>query len=270
MTEQKERIEFVPAFPIDMIVVETELLRSLMREPQFEELRASIREHGVLIPIQLARDGESYRLVAGLRRLRACLSLGLPVIPALVSEMEKSEELWAKFAENRVRDPLSALDEGLYIVERMNATGETQSQIAAILGVSEGWVSQRVAVLRWPREIQESLAKGLLSFGVARELAAIDDLRLRRHYLRFAELDGCSVRQASDWRRKAARSVGTLVSSVPCDSQSEQKDAETGFQEKCFLCEKGISFAGGKYIRLCDRCEDRLREVLEGASEGKG
>src|SRR5688572_7992010 len=51
-----------------------------------QELADSIREHGVLQPLVVSQEGDSYVLIAGERRWRAAQLAGLRTVPALVRE----------------------------------------------------------------------------------------------------------------------------------------------------------------------------------------
>lgn len=264
---EKRKVRFMAELPVDLIRVEDKPLRTLMTDAGMEELRRSIREHGVLVPISVVTAGAEFRLVAGLRRVMACRALGLATIPALVEGMSESEISWARFAENRIREEVSPLDEGLYIVERLNREGVTQADIAAELDVSEGWVSQRVGILRWPPEVQDALGRRGISFGVARELAGIPDLGRRKHFLRFAELGGCSVRQAAEWRRQAARASALQGEVGGTEAQPEGEGGEGLVEEGCFICERQIGLAGGRYLMVCESCLERLDKRIAAPAE---
>src|SRR5690349_3589121 len=49
-------------------------------------LAASIRDHGILQPLVVVREGAGYRLVAGERRLRAARLAGLERVPVVLRE----------------------------------------------------------------------------------------------------------------------------------------------------------------------------------------
>ncbi|HVA33520.1 MAG TPA: ParB/RepB/Spo0J family partition protein, partial [Candidatus Baltobacteraceae bacterium] len=49
-----------------------------------DDLKASIAEYGVLVPIIVRRRGDAFELIAGERRWRACAALQKATIPALV------------------------------------------------------------------------------------------------------------------------------------------------------------------------------------------
>ena len=65
--------------------------RKRFDEVKLEELAASIREHGVVEPILVRRDGAGYRIVAGERRWRAAQRAGLREVPAILREASDRE-----------------------------------------------------------------------------------------------------------------------------------------------------------------------------------
>ena len=71
-----------------------------------EELRDSIRAHGVLQPIVVRRAADGYELIAGERRWRAARLAGLERIPATVKDASDEVMLELALVENlqRVRN----------------------------------------------------------------------------------------------------------------------------------------------------------------------
>jgi hypothetical protein len=55
----------------------------------FERFEHSIREFGVLEPLLVGRSGAHYRVIAGMRRLRAAHKLGLGTVPCLVHDVDE-------------------------------------------------------------------------------------------------------------------------------------------------------------------------------------
>ena len=80
--------------PVGEIIINPAQPRVFFDESRLNELIESIREHGVIQPVivrPLADKG--YQLIAGERRMRACIQLGMQQIPALVrvaSDLEAS------------------------------------------------------------------------------------------------------------------------------------------------------------------------------------
>jgi ParB/Sulfiredoxin domain len=57
----------------------------------FERFEHSIREFGVLEPLLVGRSGAQYRVIAGMRRLRAAHKLGLGTVPCLVHDVDEEK-----------------------------------------------------------------------------------------------------------------------------------------------------------------------------------
>ena len=72
-----------------------------------EELAESIREHGLLQPIVVARRDNGYMIVAGERRYRAHRIIGSTTIRAIISEGDAARIDEAALIENIQREDLS-------------------------------------------------------------------------------------------------------------------------------------------------------------------
>jgi ParB family chromosome partitioning protein len=114
----------------------------------FEDLVASIKEKGILVPV-LARALKqlplTWEVIAGNRRLAAVKKLGIETIPAQIVEMTDSEAREAQIVENLQRQDIHPLEEGeLYrkLIEELK--GAKVSSIAIRVGKSESYIKQRL------------------------------------------------------------------------------------------------------------------------------
>src|ERR1700684_3421921 len=88
--------------------------RSHFDEESMSSLAASIREVGLLQPVlvrEVEGEEESYELIAGERRWRACRRAGLQTIPVLVQVADDVASLEQALGENLHRGALDALAE---------------------------------------------------------------------------------------------------------------------------------------------------------------
>jgi hypothetical protein len=84
------------------------------------ELAATIRVHGVLVPIRLARSDDRYVVEEGHRRSLATLLAGLDRLPAVVAESASELLLAARqFVANDQRADLSALEKAAWLRDLM-------------------------------------------------------------------------------------------------------------------------------------------------------
>lgn len=139
-----------------------------------EELRDSIRTHGLLQPIVVRRAGQGFELVSGERRCRASRLAGLARIPAIVREsVTDAEMLELALVENVQRKDLDPLERARGFQALMDNLKLTQEQVAAKVGLKRATVANHLRLLELPSKVQEALAKGLISMGHARALLGV-------------------------------------------------------------------------------------------------
>ncbi|HYG66789.1 MAG TPA: ParB/RepB/Spo0J family partition protein, partial [Anaeromyxobacteraceae bacterium] len=114
------------ALPIEAIQRNPAQPRKKFDEAKLEELAASMREHGVVEPILVRRDGAKYRIVAGERRWRAAQRAGLKEIPAIVRELNDREAFELALIENIQRADLNAIEEAEAYQALVDEHGLTQ------------------------------------------------------------------------------------------------------------------------------------------------
>ena len=99
------------SLPVEAVERNPEQPRKRFEEKRLEELAASIREHGIVEPILVRREGAKYRILAGERRWRAAQRAGLKEVPAIVREASEREAFELALVENLQREDLNAIEE---------------------------------------------------------------------------------------------------------------------------------------------------------------
>jgi ParB family chromosome partitioning protein len=159
-----------------------------------DELRASIGELGVLVPIIVRKlAGEKYELIAGERRWRATIAAGLATIPAIVRNADDRESLEVAIIENLQRENLDPLEESMGFAHLMEAYDFTQEQVAQRVGRSRPAIANALRLLSLSDPIKALVREGKLSAGAARTLLAIPADK-RDAIARRAAAEGLSVR----------------------------------------------------------------------------
>lgn len=134
--------------PVDSIVPSKDNARHIDQKSEgFLELVNSIRAGGVKIPIHVWPDPkrkEKFEIRAGERRWRACKSLGLKEIPAIVHEgINYDAAMTLTYIENKFREDLAPLEEVAEIARCMGHLDSDAKLIAKLLGQTEQWVRLR-------------------------------------------------------------------------------------------------------------------------------
>ena len=90
-------------------------------DEDMERLIQSIDNNGVLNPVILRKNGERYELIAGHRRKRACLRLGISGIPAIVRELSRDEAVVEMVDSNLQREHILPSEKAFAYKMKMDA-----------------------------------------------------------------------------------------------------------------------------------------------------
>src|SRR4051812_39185954 len=97
--------------PIDLIDPGPMQPRTLFDPSALASLAESIKNHGVVQPIVVRRNGRRYELIAGERRWRAAGLAGLTSVPAVVRDVPDKDLLEIALIENIQREDLNPIEE---------------------------------------------------------------------------------------------------------------------------------------------------------------
>jgi ParB family chromosome partitioning protein len=140
------------------------------------ELKDSIKEKGLIQPITVRRVNSHFELIAGERRLRAAIEVGLDKLPAYVMEVETKEEmLELAIVENVQRERLNPIEQANAYQRLLKECKLTQDEIAQKIGKDRSTITNMLRLLRLPKQIQKSVEEGIISVGHARTLLALED-----------------------------------------------------------------------------------------------
>ncbi len=160
------------------------------------ELTRSIKERGLIQPVTVRRAGDGFELIAGERRVRACMEAGLERIPAYILDVEKDIELLElALIENVQRENLNPIEVARGYQRLMEECHLTQEEIAEKVGKDRTTVANFLRLLRLPEPIQQALRQRQLTMGHARALLALPSEELQITVCQEILAKGLSVRQ---------------------------------------------------------------------------
>jgi ParB family chromosome partitioning protein len=186
--------------PLSAISPNPQQPRTHFDQAKLEELTASIRIHGVILPISLEEietplsaggegPGVRYYLEDGERRWRAASMAGLTTIPATINFSRNGTGSQARIERalvaNIQREDMNPIELGHAYRELNEVYGLTQIQIAVSLGKDpqsgQAHVSNHILLTRLDPEIQNLIAQGKFNSdaAVARALLKIPDSAAR-------------------------------------------------------------------------------------------
>ncbi len=142
--------------------------RKYFDEEKLQELADSIKEHGILQPLIVNKNGDNeYELIAGERRLEASKIVGLEKVPVVIKKVDNEKKLEIALIENIQRHNLNAIEEAMAYKKLQDEFGLTQEEVAKKVGKSRSAVANTLRLLNLPIEIQRSLISGKITEGQA-------------------------------------------------------------------------------------------------------
>lgn len=149
--------------------------RQTIDEGALEELKSSIKRHGIIEPIIVRPIAHgSYELVAGERRWRAAQAIGMEEVPAIIRALSDQETIEYSLIENLQREDLNAIEEARAFTRLLGEFGYTHDQVAETVGKDRATISNTLRLLKLPDEIQAALVDGRITAGHAKALLSIE------------------------------------------------------------------------------------------------
>ncbi len=204
-TEDRDR-HMEGAVPTDSIVTNRNQPRQNFQEAGMHDLVESIRENGILQPLTVHDVGNGqYELIAGERRLRAALELGLPTVPVYVISVETDVEmLELALVENIQRENLDPIEEAEGFALLAGKHGMTQEEISKKVSKSRVAVTNSLRLLKLPPKVKDSLRAGKITAGHAKAMLGLETSTAIENLYERILRDHLSVRQTEELVRKLA------------------------------------------------------------------
>ena len=155
--------------------------RKHFNDEKLAQLAESIKQHGVVQPLIVHRDGSTYKIVAGERRWRAARIAGLQTVPVIVRELSSKQVMEIALIENIQREDLNPIEEAEAYERLISEYGMTQEEVSETVGKSRPAITNSIRLLSLQDKIKSSLISGEISSGHARALLSIDsnDVQLK-------------------------------------------------------------------------------------------
>ncbi|RYX83924.1 ParB/RepB/Spo0J family partition protein [bacterium] len=163
-------IEGAATIPRDSIYPNPNQPRKHFSEAEMANLAESIREYGVLQPLLVRYKksrltGAEYMIIGGERRWRASDGI-LDELPVIIKNVDDAEAEQLALIDNIQRVDLTPLEEAHAIRAMMEGQGLTIYQVTKAISksrgeeneVSQGWVNNRLALLRTGDDVKEVAA----------------------------------------------------------------------------------------------------------------
>ena len=214
---------------LDLIQLPPEQPRRYFDPQKMQQLVESVKEHGIIEPLLVRPWGNNYQLVAGERRYRAAVEVGLEKVPVVIRELTDEEAVQLSLIENLHREDLNPVEETegilqllaikikqnptsvVKILHRMqnevkgkvthNVMGNPEAQLVeevfAGLGLMtwESFVKNRLPLLNLPEKVMEALRSGQIAYTKAKVISSVKEPHKCQQLLNTAIQEQLSLSQ---------------------------------------------------------------------------
>ncbi|MBI2018992.1 ParB/RepB/Spo0J family partition protein [Candidatus Daviesbacteria bacterium] len=190
--------------------------RGLITPESLAELADSIKVHGILEPLVVAKTPAGYQIIAGERRWRASKVVGLVKVPVIIRETTPQGMFEMAIVENVQRIDLNPLERAQAYRRLMDEFGLTNSEISERVSKSPSYISNTIRLLTLPDALKDALMSGATTEGHARALAALEDPHLVINAYKEVLKRNLSVRGTEELvrRLRAQQGIGPKRSAV--------------------------------------------------------
>lgn len=150
--------------------------RKKFNQKEMGELSSSIKKNGLIQPIVVREtSSESFEIIAGERRWRACQLAGLHSIECVVMNVSDSDVFELALIENIQRENLNAIEEAKAYKKLINFRNIKNEDLAKKIGKSGSHISNLLRLLELDPEVQQMVIDGQITMGHARALIGVPD-----------------------------------------------------------------------------------------------
>lgn len=175
----KENDKSINTIDLNLIKPNKKQPREYFDEKKISQLAESIKEHGIIQPLVLKKDGEVYTIIAGERRWRAAKSIGLSEVPAVIIDATEKDLLEISLIENIQREDLNPIEEAKAYKRLLDDFNLTQEELAKRVGKSRVAITNCMRLLNLDERVQDYLIDEVISEGHGRALLAVENKNLQ-------------------------------------------------------------------------------------------
>lgn len=239
---------------LDLIDDPERPMRTDLTPESVADLVLSIKQMGIIEPLIVFPKDDRYEVIAGHRRRYAAEIAQLAEAPCHIHHANKEQIELMKIHENLYRAAVRPSDEMRHFQYMMKRLNISPTKLAQLIGKSDVYVSDRLAISDYEPELRDALDTGKINFSVAKELARLGDRNKTIEYLRYAIQNGLTQAGARQWVSDFKKSLET-----PKQTQVITYDPTSGaFLQKiyypCIRCNEKHEIQDVVPVYICNPC----------------
>jgi len=254
---------------LDLIDDPARPIRHDLSPESVEDLVVSMRQVGIIEPLVVKPVGKRYEVIAGHRRLVAAGIAGLAEVPCYIVNATNEQAEMLKIHENLYRADVRPSDEADHFKYLIQHHKLSPVRLAKLIGKSEGYVNDRLAIFNYPPELRNALDTEQIKFSVAREFGRMEDIGKMRQYLHYAIRSGITPGLARQWVIDWRRSL-TEHQTVNDDVIVEGGNTPViEHFSTCIYCNESIKLAEANVVYMHDKCLKEAQQTAPNKGDGQ-
>lgn len=185
--------------------------RKFFNEEALQELSDSIKQHGIVQPLVVAKQKDYYEIIAGERRWRAAKMAGLKEVPVVIKDYSPQEVMEVALIENIQREDLNPVEEARAYQNLIKEYDLKQEEVADRVSKSRSAITNSLRLLKLDDQVLNMLVEETISSGHARTLLALDDPKMQLSVAERIVKDRLSVRDTE----KLVKNLNQPVKKTP-------------------------------------------------------
>ncbi|MFA6621604.1 MAG: ParB/RepB/Spo0J family partition protein [Candidatus Caldatribacteriota bacterium] len=178
-------------------------------QEKMDELKESIKAHGIIQPIIVRESADGYEIVAGERRLKAAKELGMKKVPVIIRQFNNLKSFEIALVENIQREDLNPIDQAFAFKRLSEEFNLTHQELAEMTGKSRTFISNIIRLLNLDDWIKERVAAGKITLGHAKVLLGLENKQIQQEFGQKIIEQELSVRDLeriiSIWMKKSRK-----------------------------------------------------------------
>ncbi len=218
---------YVMEVDIDQLTPNLYQPRQGFDQEKMNELKESIKAHGIIQPIIVRETAQGYEVVAGERRLKAARELGLKKIPVIIKQFNNLKTFEVALVENIQREDLNPIEQAFAFKRLVEEFNLTHQELAAITGKSRAFISNTIRLLNLDDWVRDRVASGKISFGHAKVLLSLEEKQVQQELGEKILEQELSVRELEKlierWRKKKDKNIRSEKKKIQYFPELEKK-----------------------------------------------
>tara|TARA_B100001029_G_scaffold44284_1_gene34795 strand:- start:1121 stop:1954 length:834 start_codon:yes stop_codon:yes gene_type:complete len=150
--------------------------RKNFQDKEIKELASSIKNQGLIQPLIIRKTSDdSYEIIAGERRWRACQIAGLHEVDCVIMNISEEKVYELALIENIQRENLNVVEEARAYKNLIQINKLKNEELSKKLGKSASHISNLIRILDLDQEIHQMIIDGKITMGHARALIGVPD-----------------------------------------------------------------------------------------------